>query len=179
MVLIVLDDNTYTNKTWAEVSGISVHEVRIMEVEFLSNIRYNLFVSREEWESWYEKLNRFGRYCSDAEALALVDDGGLGVATATIPPMVSSSLPKVKLHLPSLPMSMIPSPAPILPSPPRQQQPTTTWYHQQPSGVSYLVRPQRYSDYRPTINPRKRSLEEQFEEEKPVKRMAVSNGLLL
>lgn len=31
---LVLDDNTYTNKTWAEVSGISVQEIHIMEVEF-------------------------------------------------------------------------------------------------------------------------------------------------
>jgi hypothetical protein len=38
-----LDDNTYTNKTWAEVSGISVAEVHIMEVEFLSNMKYALF----------------------------------------------------------------------------------------------------------------------------------------
>ncbi|KAE9967552.1 hypothetical protein BLS_002810 [Venturia inaequalis] len=40
-----LDDNTYTNKTWAEVSGISVKEVRIMEVEFLSNMRLGIFGS--------------------------------------------------------------------------------------------------------------------------------------
>jgi len=34
-----LDDNTYTNKTWAEVSGIIVGEIHIMEVEFLSNMK--------------------------------------------------------------------------------------------------------------------------------------------
>ncbi|KPI38593.1 uncharacterized protein AB675_4264 [Cyphellophora attinorum] len=44
-----LDDNTYTNKTWAEVSGITVGEIHIMEVEFLSNMRYDLYVSAEEW----------------------------------------------------------------------------------------------------------------------------------
>lgn len=54
-----LDDNTYTNKTWAEVSGIAVQEIHIMEVEFLSNMRYNLFVSTEEWEAWHQKLGRF------------------------------------------------------------------------------------------------------------------------
>ena len=41
----VLDDNTYTNKTWAEVSGITVKEIHVMEVEFLSNMRYSLLVS--------------------------------------------------------------------------------------------------------------------------------------
>lgn len=54
-----LDDNTYTNKTWAEVSGISVQEIHIMEVEFLSNMRYTLYVSDKEWKEWHVKLGRF------------------------------------------------------------------------------------------------------------------------
>ena len=57
-----LDDNTYTNKTWAEVSGISVTEIHIMEVEFLSNMRYDLYVSKEEWEDWNALLGKFGRF---------------------------------------------------------------------------------------------------------------------
>ena len=58
----VLDDNTYTNKTWAEVSGISVQEIHVMEVEFLSNMRYSLFVQVDEWDRWHEKLGRFSVY---------------------------------------------------------------------------------------------------------------------
>lgn len=58
----VLDDNTYTNKTWAEVSGISVKEVHIMEVEFLSNMRYSLFVNESEWRRWHERLGIFGSF---------------------------------------------------------------------------------------------------------------------
>lgn len=61
-----LDDNTYTNKTWAEVSGISVMEVHIMEVEFLSNMKYNLFTSAEQWNSWQIKLGRFARFIERA-----------------------------------------------------------------------------------------------------------------
>ncbi|CAK7272981.1 hypothetical protein SEPCBS119000_005410 [Sporothrix epigloea] len=57
-----LDDNTYTNKTWSDVSGINVKEIHVMEVEFLSNMRYGLLVSKEEWESWLAKLARFRRY---------------------------------------------------------------------------------------------------------------------
>lgn len=55
----VLDDNTYTNKTWAEVSGISVQEIHVMEVEFLSNMRYALLASKEEWEEWLNKLTAY------------------------------------------------------------------------------------------------------------------------
>ncbi|KAL2021754.1 hypothetical protein VTK56DRAFT_6697 [Thermocarpiscus australiensis] len=57
-----LDDNTYTNKTWADVSGISVDEIHVMEVEFLSNMRYSLLVSAEEWNLWLDKLARFWSY---------------------------------------------------------------------------------------------------------------------
>lgn len=59
MCPIVLDDNTYTNKTWAEVSGISVQEIHVMEVEFLSNMRYALLASKEQWEEWLDKLGAY------------------------------------------------------------------------------------------------------------------------
>ena len=40
-----------------------------MEVEFLSNMRYNMFVSGEEWTEWKEKLGRFGTYYERAAQL--------------------------------------------------------------------------------------------------------------
>ncbi|KAH8700922.1 hypothetical protein BGW36DRAFT_447798 [Talaromyces proteolyticus] len=61
-----LDDNTYTNKTWAEVSGIAVHEIHTMEIEFLSNIRYNLFISYEDWTLWRSTLGRFAAVSDEA-----------------------------------------------------------------------------------------------------------------
>ncbi|PHH58882.1 hypothetical protein CDD80_1940 [Ophiocordyceps camponoti-rufipedis] len=57
-----LDDNTYTNKTWAEVSCFAVQEIHVMEVEFLSNMRYNLLASKDEWEGWLVKLACFHEY---------------------------------------------------------------------------------------------------------------------
>ncbi|KAK2877080.1 hypothetical protein FQN49_001443 [Arthroderma sp. PD_2] len=66
-----LDDNTYTNKTWAEVSGISVQEIHVMEVEFLSNVRYNLFVTKEEWDQWRAKLSVFSAYFEKTSRLTL------------------------------------------------------------------------------------------------------------
>ncbi|KAH8899023.1 hypothetical protein GQ53DRAFT_619991, partial [Thozetella sp. PMI_491] len=62
-----LDDNTYTNKTWAEVSGIAVGEIHVMEVEFLSNMRYSLLASKEQWEEWLAKLAKFWEYCERAQ----------------------------------------------------------------------------------------------------------------
>lgn len=57
-----LDDNTYTNKTWAEVSGISVSEIHVMEVEFLSHMKYNLYTTKEEWEQWHKQLSSLWRF---------------------------------------------------------------------------------------------------------------------
>jgi hypothetical protein len=68
-----LDDNTYTNKTWAEVSGISVMEIHIMEVEFLSNMRYDLYVSKEEWKSWNTLLGKFGQFYERASRPSRTD----------------------------------------------------------------------------------------------------------
>ena len=100
---LVLDDNTYTNKTWAEVSGISVTEIHVMEVEFLSNMRYSLLASKEQWEEWLAKLGKFWTYCA---------------ATAKIPPVLFSplQLSNGSPALPSPPASMQASP-PSLPNP--------------------------------------------------------------
>ncbi|KAM0561438.1 hypothetical protein ACHAPJ_003319 [Fusarium lateritium] len=64
-----LDDNTYTNKTWAEVSCFNVQEIHVMEVEFLSNMRYNLVATKEQWEDWLDKLACFHEYYERAVRL--------------------------------------------------------------------------------------------------------------
>lgn len=37
-----------------------------MEVEFLSNMRYNLLASKEQWQEWQGKLGKFWTYCDKA-----------------------------------------------------------------------------------------------------------------
>ena len=129
----VLDDNTYTNKTWSEVSGISVTEIHIMEVEFLSNMRYTLYTSDREWESWHRQLGRFWDYFDRAsrtptESRTLTALGAGQVALPSPPasqhaspnfmPMGSNSAVNGvngvnRLH----PMSMPPYLAPSIPPP--------------------------------------------------------------
>ncbi|PPJ57241.1 hypothetical protein CBER1_02806 [Cercospora berteroae] len=95
-----LDDNTYTNKTWAEVSGINVAEVHIMEVEFLSNMKYNLFTSEQDWAHWQSLLGKFASFFDHATRPAPV--------RAQLAPILP---PASSLHLP-----------PALPSPPASNQ---------------------------------------------------------
>lgn len=123
-----LDDNTYTNKTWAEVSGISVQEVHIMEVEFLSNMRYSLFTSQKKWEEWHTVLGKFGTFFDRASKLSA------SVATSpTGPPTPSLAIPSA-----------------IVPSPPTSQRtspPTAMMYS--PSHAAFsntpLLQPQATS----------------------------------
>ena len=100
LIFPVLDDNTYTNKTWAEVSGISVTEIHVMEVEFLSNMRYSLLASKEQWQEWQEKLGKFWVYCDRASK-----------ALQSPSPQPASSLHPT---LPSPPNSMQASPPSVL-----------------------------------------------------------------
>ncbi|KAI0344024.1 hypothetical protein BDW22DRAFT_1355296 [Trametopsis cervina] len=51
-----LDDNTYTNKTWSEVSGIGLEEVNRMEREFLLGIDFGLYVDKTTYVSWLNLL---------------------------------------------------------------------------------------------------------------------------
>ncbi|GAN11836.1 hypothetical protein MAM1_1073d11447 [Mucor ambiguus] len=47
-----LDDNTFTNKTWSEVSSIPVNELNIMEMEFLSALNYNIHIPQKQFFAW-------------------------------------------------------------------------------------------------------------------------------
>lgn len=59
-----LDDNTFQNRSWSEVSGISVAELNSMENEWLRHINWVLYVNLdrsedykawlESWKSWQE-----------------------------------------------------------------------------------------------------------------------------
>ncbi|KAI7866736.1 cyclin-domain-containing protein, partial [Spinellus fusiger] len=54
-----LDDNTFTNKTWSDVSNIPVHELNIMEVEFLAALNYRIHVHHLQFFSWAEQCQQW------------------------------------------------------------------------------------------------------------------------
>ena len=98
-----LDDNTYTNKTWAEVSGINVAEVHIMEVEFLSNMKYNLFTDVDDWSKWQSLLGKYASFFDRATRPQPVQSRPAPI----LPPASSLQLP---ISLPSPPASNQASP---------------------------------------------------------------------
>ncbi|KAF2185854.1 hypothetical protein K469DRAFT_726592 [Zopfia rhizophila CBS 207.26] len=126
-----LDDNTYTNKTWAEVSGISVQEVHIMEVEFLSNMRYSLYTSQKKWEEWHVILGKFGTFFDRASKVPMS-----GAVSPVGPPTPSLQMPQN--FVPSPPTSQHTSP-PMAYSPSRSQFSNTPLL--QPQATSTAVSP--------------------------------------
>lgn len=109
-----LDDNTYTNKTWAEVSGISVQEVHIMEVEFLSNMRYSLFTSQKKWDEWHVVLGKFGTFFDRASKIP-----ASGAISPVGPPTPSLAVPQN--FVPSPPTTQKTSPPTMVYSPAHSQ----------------------------------------------------------
>jgi hypothetical protein len=135
-----------------------------MEVEFLSNMRYSLFASKEEWKEWQVKLGRFWEYFERA---------------ARVPSALPS--PSAVSH-----PSLLPSPATSVETSP----PALTTYP--PNSVPYnynqswpantanlLVAPlPSMPDLVPELNLQPSSRKRGYEEsasEPPAKRMTLSN----
>lgn len=55
----ILDDNTYTAKTWSEVACIDLKSIIAGEAEFLKALDFRLHVSGQEFEDWIEVLEGF------------------------------------------------------------------------------------------------------------------------
>lgn len=53
-----LDDHTYTNKTWADISHIPLQEITKMELQFWGGIDTNANASPAEYEWWERTLER-------------------------------------------------------------------------------------------------------------------------
>ncbi|ORX52391.1 hypothetical protein DM01DRAFT_1336759 [Hesseltinella vesiculosa] len=54
-----LDDNTFTNKTWSDISGMKVFELNLMELEFLQVLKFALFIRKREFDDWKSVLYTF------------------------------------------------------------------------------------------------------------------------
>ncbi|KAJ4305847.1 hypothetical protein N0V90_001379 [Kalmusia sp. IMI 367209] len=146
-----LDDNTYTNKTWAEVSGISVQEVHVMEVEFLSNMRYSLFTSQKKWDEWHVVLGKFGTFFDRASK---IPPPNAISPVGTVPPLLvqskfAPSPPTRQQASPPMPMVYSPSNGQYSNTPLLQPQATSTAVS--PIGplpdLGPIVQRKRSSDY--------------------------------
>jgi hypothetical protein len=54
-----LDDSSYSNKVWSDVSGLDMKKINIMEREFINYIDYRLVTSVSTFNSWISWLEQF------------------------------------------------------------------------------------------------------------------------
>ncbi|KAF9110981.1 hypothetical protein BGX27_005556 [Mortierella sp. AM989] len=54
-----LDDNTFTNKTWADITGMKIKDVNHLEMQFLNGIDFRLFTSSQHYTEWLANLTHF------------------------------------------------------------------------------------------------------------------------
>lgn len=133
-----------------------------MEVEFLSNLRYNLFASEKEWSRWHTMLGFLADYYNRASITEsdVAPTPALRISPRMNPtPRVQSSSPLPKL------------PSPSIPDPTRNH----AAFDFQFSGLPNVVQP-NFGGEPTTANSRKRSRDE-LTEERPAKRAAVPNSV--
>ncbi|KAK3323710.1 hypothetical protein B0T19DRAFT_212252 [Cercophora scortea] len=125
-----LDDNTFQNKSWAEVSGIPVQELNTLEYEWLSKISWGLYVNLDEsqdynawlanWEEWVETKKRQQAQANRERLAALVPAIDIDVARPRNQHQVSSWHQQQVAEYERL-SSMKRNPAPPTPSYRREQ----------------------------------------------------------
>jgi hypothetical protein len=91
-----------------------------MEVEFLSNMRYNLYVSEDEWRKWHVKLARFSTYFHQASKAPLMEVAKPALPTTPVTQTFPYKLPSppspvrrggpTPMYQPSLPNPMTVAP---------------------------------------------------------------------
>lgn len=139
-----------------------------MEVEFLSNMRYNLLASRQEWEDWLVKLSGFKDYCDRAQRPApspLVIDLA-GYRNSFVSPLPSPT-GMLQSTTPTSQRAYSPTPGVVSMNGATDWQSTTY-----PMGMASLASsPLGTKSVLPTENYRKRSLEDDVTDPPP-KRMS-------
>ncbi|KAI9314864.1 hypothetical protein BX666DRAFT_1964249 [Dichotomocladium elegans] len=81
-----LDDNTFTNKTWSEVTGMALTDLNSMESEFLDVLEYNLFVDKDEFKRWKTALVRFKNRHQKQQYPKQGDQAGMSIPSRALEP---------------------------------------------------------------------------------------------
>lgn len=135
-----------------------------MEVEFLSNVRYNLFASNDEWSEWHAKLKRFSDFYHKTSLIP--EDNEQFVSKA----------PALHISPDIAPPSL--SPASKLPPMDKSLRILPSWSPSVNNGALYTpLLPRLGNEITPSGNSRKRGRDE-LTDERPVKRRATCNPII-
>ncbi|KAI9832878.1 MAG: hypothetical protein M1819_003908 [Sarea resinae] len=104
-----LDDNTFQNRSWSEVSGIAVAELNGLEMEWLLAIDWKLHLDPTEqqglsswrihWDEWRQEMTSRKSQASKPAKLSPIDTNvqRVGVQSRTFSPSPSYNIPYSKL----------------------------------------------------------------------------------
>lgn len=68
-----LDDNTFQNRSWSEVSSIPVGELNVLEVEWLTDIKWNMHINPDDPEGFLLWHRRWQAFMANKVDLALAE----------------------------------------------------------------------------------------------------------
>ncbi|KAI4271526.1 MAG: hypothetical protein LQ337_005950 [Flavoplaca oasis] len=94
-----LDDNTFQNRSWSEVSNISVSELNTLEVEWLVAISWDLHVDHEDPQGFALWRNHWQRWQAKRVEMSLrsLKLGPLDVNIQRLPPASNASNPSLSV----------------------------------------------------------------------------------
>ncbi|KAL9136784.1 MAG: hypothetical protein Q9175_001994 [Cornicularia normoerica] len=80
-----LDDNTFQNRSWSEVSSIPISELNVLEVEWLTDIKWNMHINPDDPEGfllWHQRWQAFKANKVDVALAESLKQTHIGVSTA-------------------------------------------------------------------------------------------------
>lgn len=80
-----LDDNTFQNRSWSEVSSIPVRELNVLELEWLSDIKWDMHIDPEDPEGfllWHQRWQAFQANKIDMALAESLKQTHISVSTA-------------------------------------------------------------------------------------------------
>ncbi|KAF7723554.1 hypothetical protein EC973_001843 [Apophysomyces ossiformis] len=94
-----LDDNTFTNKTWSDVSSIPVNELNIMEMEFLSALQYNIHIPDQQFFIWVSQCQQWFPFMQCTTATST--PAAVSMTPVMMYPPLKRTIQEAMLHQPS------------------------------------------------------------------------------
>lgn len=80
-----LDDNTFQNRSWSEVSSIPVSELNVLEIEWLTDIKWNMHIKLDDPDGfmlWHQRWEAFKVNKIDVALAESLKQTHIGVSTA-------------------------------------------------------------------------------------------------
>jgi hypothetical protein len=141
------DDNTFTNRSWSQATGIAVGELTTLEADWLQKISWSLHLDQQDLKGWHRWNDCWNYWVanspkSSAASSPLVSVSNSEVSTTNTSPHASSPVSPVSLSKPKVGSV-------IMTSPTRPFYTVPSWYNQPASNMDSACAPQHHHHQHP------------------------------